>query len=212
MNEQDQSRKAQIACACRFLNLTFNDDKLEQWLHYLALLHKWNQAYNLTGIKSIDKMLPYHLYDSLAVAPFIKPGQTLDIGTGAGIPGVPLAILMPEYTFYLLDRNHKKIRFIKHALRALKLKNVKTFQCSVEHYQPDTSIDNVITRAFASLKTFHHSAYPFITASGQLLAMKAKITAEEIHQLKQATDMQMKIETINVPYLNAKRTLVSLNH
>ena len=107
------------------LNLSLSDDKIEQLLGFIKLIEKWNKAYNLTAIRDREAMVRLHLLDSLAIVPFIEGKRVIDIGTGAGLPGIPLAIYFPEIEFVLLDSNAKKTRFVQQAILELKLKNVK---------------------------------------------------------------------------------------
>ena len=133
------------------LNLSLSDDKIEQLLDFIKLIEKWNKAYNLTAIRDREAMVRLHLLDSLAIVPFIEGRRVIDIGTGAGLPGIPLAIYFPEIEFVLLDSNAKKTRFVQQAILELKLKNVSVCHNRVEDYHPEKSFDIAITRAFAGL-------------------------------------------------------------
>ena len=126
-----------------------NEQQAAQLQQYLQLLQRWNKVYNLTAVRNLADMQPLHIDDSLSVAPFIRGETCLDVGSGAGLPGIPLAIVQPERHFTLLDTNGKKTRFMQQAVLELGLKNVKVVQTRVESWQPDAPFDAIISRAFA---------------------------------------------------------------
>jgi 16S rRNA (guanine527-N7)-methyltransferase len=132
-------------------SLTLSDIQVKLLLDYLRLLQKWNSAYNLTAIREPEKMLHLHLLDSLSIIPFVKGGNVLDVGTGPGLPGIPLAIVYPERNFTLMDSNGKKTRFLFQVKNELGLGNVKEIQSRVEAYQPTKQFDAITSRAFTSL-------------------------------------------------------------
>jgi 16S rRNA (guanine527-N7)-methyltransferase len=134
-----------------FLNLSNDIEKLELLLHFINLIEKWNKAYNLTAIRNKEEMARLHILDSLAICPHLHGNRLIDIGTGAGLPGIPLAIFCPDIEFVLLDSNAKKTRFVQQAILELKLKNVSVLHSRVEDYRPTQGFDTVISRAFASM-------------------------------------------------------------
>ncbi len=131
----DACRKILIA-GLESLRLSVDEDQVERLIGFIKLIEKWNKAYNLTAIRDREEMVRLHLLDSLAVLGFIKGRRVIDIGTGAGLPGIPLAICLPEIEFVLLDSNAKKTRFVQQAVLELKLKNVTVCHSRVEQYHP----------------------------------------------------------------------------
>ena len=187
------------------LKLSTNDDKVAKLLAFIALIEKWNKAYNLTAIRNKAAMIGLHLLDSLAVAPYIQGPRIIDIGTGAGLPGIPLAIYYPELQFTLLDSNAKKTRFVQQAILELGLKNVTVNHTRVEQYEPEQNFDTVITRAFASLPDILKLTSHLLSEQGILLAMKGQTT--DIPELE---DAQTTIIPIHVPDVDAERCLVKI--
>jgi 16S rRNA (guanine527-N7)-methyltransferase len=187
------------------LNLAFDEEKIEQLMCFIKLLEKWNKAYNLTSIRNTEDMVSLHLLDSLAVLPFIEGKYVIDIGTGAGLPGIPLAIYLPGIDFTLLDSNAKKTRFVQQAILELKLNNVTVCHSRVENYLPETSFDTVITRAFASLSDIVKLSSHLVSQSGVILAMKGQLPDEQDINSAKTT-----LIPINVPGIPAKRCLVKM--
>jgi len=149
-------------------------------LTYLGLLHKWNHAYNLTAIRDIDSMVTRHLLDSLAILPWIKAPKLLDVGTGAGLPGIPLAIGLPDVQVVLLDSNGKKVRFLQEVKRVLSLNNVEIVQTRAENYHPAHGFDTVTSRAFSDLKQMVDWTEHLIAPNGIWLAMKGRCPETEL--------------------------------
>jgi 16S rRNA (guanine527-N7)-methyltransferase len=187
------------------LNLSLSDDKIEQLLGFIKLLEKWNKAYNLTAIRGREDMVRLHLLDSLSIASFIEGKRVIDIGTGAGLPGIPLAIYLPEIEFVLLDSNAKKTRFVQQAILELKLKNVSVCHNRVEQYHPEKGFDTAITRAFAGLSDIVEFTAHLLNKDGVLLAMKGQ--APDVPKLKSATTTLI---PVNVPGIDAERCLVRI--
>jgi 16S rRNA (guanine527-N7)-methyltransferase len=187
------------------LNLAFDEEKIEQLMSFIKLLEKWNKAYNLTSIRNTEDMVSLHLLDSLAILPFIEGKYVIDIGTGAGLPGIPLAIYLPGIDFTLLDSNAKKTRFVQQAILELKLNNVTVCHSRVENYLPETSFDTVITRAFASLSDIVKLSAHLVSQSGVILAMKGQLPDEQDINSAKTT-----LIPINVPGIPAKRCLVKM--
>lgn len=192
------------------LDLSLSDDQQRLLLDYVNLLVKWNQAYNLTAIRDPLEMVTRHLLDSLAVLPYLEDGdggETLDVGTGAGIPGIILAVSRPQQAFTLLDSNGKKTRFVRQARRELGLDNVEVVHGRVEQYRKAPS--QIICRAFASLSDMLALMTPIMTDNTRLLAMKAASTEEELATLP--AQWQGHHHTLTVPGLDEPRTLVVVN-
>lgn len=165
------------------LGVVLDDSQLDALLTYLALLAKWNRAYNLTAVRNPAEMLPRHLLDSLSVVPFVSEGPVLDVGSGAGLPGIPLAIVRPELSITLLDSNGKKSRFQFQAVAELGLRNVAVVQARVEEFHPPQPFALITSRAFAELADFVTLTEPLLAEGGHWLAMKAARTADELKQL-----------------------------
>lgn len=165
------------------LDIVLDAGQHEKLLSYLLLLDKWNHAYNLSGIKDIGQMVAYHLLDSVAMVPFITGNTILDVGTGAGLPGIPLAICLPDKKFLLLDANGKKTRFLFQVKTELGLDNVSVFHQRVENFQSPEQIDIVLCRAFSALDKFVGQSAPLVSGTGKLLAMKGQFPAEELAAL-----------------------------
>jgi 16S rRNA (guanine527-N7)-methyltransferase len=194
-----------LVSGLKSLNLSLSDDKIEQLLGFIKLIEKWNKAYNLTAIRDREAMVRLHLLDSLAIVPFIEGSHVIDIGTGAGLPGIPLAIYLPEIEFTLLDSNAKKTRFVQQTIVELKLKNVSVCHNRVEQYHPEKSFDTVITRAFAGLSDIVELTAHLLGKDGVLLAMKGQ--APVIPKLESA---KTTLIPLSVPGIAAERCLVKI--
>jgi len=179
-------------------------------LSYLALLEHWNKAYNLTAIKGPKQMVTRHLLDSLSVAPWIKGSQILDAGTGAGLPGIPLAITIPDLEVTLLDSSGKKIRFLNHVRRELGLHNITTVQERLESYSAETRYDAIISRAFTNLASFARAARRLAAAPSRLLAMKGRFPQSELEDLPGWVRIDS-VEKLEVPGLQEDRHLVIMS-
>lgn len=184
-----------------------NDKLADKCAHFIEQLVKWNKTYNLTAIRSADEMVGRHILDSLAIAPYIVGTDVIDVGSGAGLPGIPLAIFYPEKKFVLLDSSGKKTRFITHATIELGLSNVQIVQSRVEDYR-ERQFDHVVCRAFTALPNLSGKLFHLLKKDGTVLAMKGR----EDTTLKTDSRLQVK-QTIsyNVPLLAAERQLVELS-
>jgi 16S rRNA (guanine527-N7)-methyltransferase len=182
-------------------------EKLELLLQFIALIEKWNRAYNLTAIRDKEEMARLHILDSLAILPHLHGKRLIDIGTGAGLPGIPLAIYRPDMEFVLLDSNAKKTRFVQQAILELKLKNVSVLHSRVEDYQPEQLFDTVVSRAFASMNDILKLTAHLLNKGGLLLAMKGQKPDEELAELT----LPYRIVPIVVPYVDAERCLVCIS-
>lgn len=165
------------------LQLRLTGGQQEQLLTYLAALHKWNRAYNLSGLQDPEQMLTLHVVDSLTVLPFITAGAVADIGTGAGLPGLVLAICRPDLQFFLIDSNGKKVRFLFQTAHALGLSNVQAIQARAEGYAITPQVAIVLSRAFASVRQFVETSQHLLAPDGRLLAMKGQYPAAELAEL-----------------------------
>jgi len=176
-------------------------------LAYLTLLAKWNKAYNLTSVRELSQMVTRHLLDSLSVTPFLYGERILDVGTGPGLPGIPLALANPGLDFTLLDSLGKKTRFIQQVINTLELANVTVIQSRVEDFQPAQGFSTVISRAFSSLQDMVSHSRHCLVRGGRLLAMKGQYPQTELNQLGDEVEI-LSIQRLEVPGLSAERHLV----
>ena len=179
-------------------------------LAYIALLDKWNRTHNLTAIREPHRVVTHHLLDALATLPHLPGAKSLrliDVGSGGGVPGVPLAIVRPQWRITLLDSNRKKTAFLRQAVAELALPNVTVVAMRAEDYTPDARFDVVISRAFADLAQFAAAARHLVRPDGRLLAMKGLYPREELEALPPAFRV-VAVPALNVPGLEADRHLV----
>lgn len=188
------------------INLT--DQQKEQLVGFVRLLDKWNKAYNLTSVRNPDEMLVKHILDSLVVSRHLQGETFIDVGTGPGLPGIPLAIINPDKQFVLLDSLGKRITFIKNALRELGIKNVTPVQSRVEEYT-ESQFDGVLSRAFASLNDMVSWCYHLPAENGKFYALKGVYDEQEIAEIKQPIQL-VEVIKLEVPELVGERHLVVL--
>jgi 16S rRNA (guanine527-N7)-methyltransferase len=196
-----------IEAGCRQLPVAPDEAALDQLAGLIALLARWNRTYNLTAVREPQEMVSRHLLDSLAVAPFLTAGRLLDVGTGAGLPGLPLAILFPRQSFTLLDSNAKKLRFIRQAVAELGLNNVEVVHERMQEYQPARAFDMVISRAVASLEVLYRQASHVLAPGGRMLFMKGTLPENEMDKFAPGREV-LHIERLQVPGLDAERHLI----
>ena len=192
------SEAERLSTAAADIGIDLSDHQTTQLLSYLDLLEKWNNAYNLTAVRSRSEMLSRHLVESLAISPYISGKQVVDVGSGAGLPGIPLAIANPAVQYTLLDSNGKKSRFLLEVKRALMLANVEIETVRVESWLPTKRFDSVVTRAFADLATTLVRVDHVLSDQGMVYAMKTQQAQHEIDSLPDAT-RQVTAQNINVP-------------
>ncbi len=188
------------------LNIEFSEIQIELLLKFLALIEKWNKTYNLTAIRDKSEMARLHIVDSLAILPFLHGQRYLDVGTGAGLPGIPLAIFKPQQTFVLLDSNAKKTRFIQQVILELNLKNIEIQTQRVENYYPPLLFNQILTRAFADTEMMLKLTAHLLADQGEWLAMKSQPSAEELH----SSFAFIKKIDLDIPQLNAHRCLLKI--
>lgn len=176
-------------------------------LAYLDLLSRWNRTYNLTAVRDPLEMVPRHLLDSLAVLPWVGDGRLLDVGAGAGLPGIPLAIARPALEVTLVDSAGKKVRFMRHVKRELGLENIEVVHTRVETLPAGKPFDAVISRAFTSLAGFAASVRELAAPGVRLLAMKGRRPEDEIEALPDWLSLDA-VEELRVPGLHEQRHLV----
>ncbi|EEX35221.1 MULTISPECIES: 16S rRNA (guanine(527)-N(7))-methyltransferase RsmG [Vibrio] len=191
--------------------LEVSDNQRDQLVGYVEMLNKWNKAYNLTSVRDPSDMLVKHILDSIVVSSHLQGQRFIDVGTGPGLPGIPLSIMNPDKEFYLLDSLGKRIRFIKQVLHELKIENVTPIQSRVEEFQPQDKFDGVLSRAFASMVDMVEWCHHLPKAqTGCFMALKGQLPQDEIDQLPDwcsVTD----IKALQVPELEGKRHLVILS-
>ncbi len=191
-------------------SLTITAQQQQQLIDYVELLNKWNKAYNLTSVRAPEQMLVKHIVDSLVVSPHLIGKRFIDVGTGPGLPGIPLAIANPDVHFVLLDSLGKRIRFLTQVKTALGLENITLVQSRVEQYQPDEPLDGVLSRAFASLDDMVKWCSHLIVPGCHFFALKGQYPEEEIAQLPDSVKVSQ-VEKLNVPTLDGERHLVILS-
>ena len=205
----DTSLENRLQRGCAALGLECDAGQRQQLLDYLQLLHKWNAAYNLTAVRDPALMVTRHLLDSLAVAPYLPAGKAIDVGTGAGLPGVPLAILLPQRQFALLDSNGKKTGFLFQVKTALSLDNMQVHHHRVESFQPSGPYDVVLSRAYASLRDMVSSCRHLLGPGGRFLAMKGSLDPGELEQVAASCEV-LAVHALAVPGLDEQRHLLEL--
>ena len=191
------------------LAITVDEHQREQLLGLLALLHKWNRAYNLTAVRDVGDMVSRHVLDSAAVLPYVQGPRLLDVGAGPGLPGIVLAILAPQLDVTLLDSNGKKVRFQRQAVMELGLGNVTPVQARVEQFEA-APFNQVISRAFASLVDFVTLTRQLPSDNGQWLAMKGPGADDELRDLPAGICLHQR-HLLEVPFEAAQRQLLILN-
>jgi len=195
-----------LADGLRALGIDLSSAQQARLLDYVNLLHKWNSAYNLTAVRDPADMVVRHLLDSLSVLPHVQATEIIDVGTGAGIPGIPLALALPDLQVTLLDSNGKKTRFAKQAALELGLDHVKVVQARAEQYRNVSP--QVISRAFASLPDMLEVAGHLLAPGGRMLAMKAVLTDIEMAGVQ--APWQVQRISLTVPGLDERRQLIVL--
>ena len=193
------------------MGVALTEPQHELLLGYLALLIKWNKAYNLTAVRDPDEMVSRHLLDSLSVMPFIENGRWLDVGSGGGMPGIPLAIVLPELAVTLIDSNSKKTAFLRQAAIELRLSNVNVHCGRVEQYHPSLPFSAITSRAFAELTDFVVLSRHLLAADGVWLAMKGVRPEAEIAALPAGVRVRA-VHPLQVPGVEGERHVVILDN
>ena len=196
----------QLAAGRRALRIADSPDLDIKLLCYMQLLRKWNRVYNLTAVHDPQEMVIRHLLDSLAIAHHIV-GRVVDVGTGAGLPGIPLALVLPQLQFVLVDSNAKKTRFVVQAVTELGLDNVEVVCARAEEFKPSQAFDTLVVRAFAPIADVLAISNHLCATQGRILIMKGKHPEQELAAVP-AHYKVMDVHAVRVPGLNAKRHLV----
>lgn len=193
------------------LGLSQDGKTLEQLLHYLELLEKWGRVHNLTGIRDVPSMVTAHLLDSLSVWTHVVGNKLLDVGSGAGLPGLPLAVAMPDITVTLLESRKKKSSFLNHAVASMGLINVDVVCERAEQYRPPWKFDTLVTRAFSTLAVYVEVAGHLCAADGRLVALKGRYPESELADIDQKRFEVAAVHPVSVPGLDASRHIVILS-
>lgn len=191
------------------LGLTLEERQIIALHAYLRLMEKWNRYYGLTAIRNPGEMISKHLLDSLSIWPYLQGHRILDVGSGAGLPGIPLAVVYPHYQFILLDSSAKKTRFLVQASIELGLSNLSVVCDRIQAYRSAYLFDTVVTRAFAKLADFAALAGHLCKPEGYLLAMKGVFPGEELEALPGVFEV-VDVHALSVPNIRAQRHLVRL--
>ena len=192
------------------LDVSYGDEAIAKLVEYLALLQEWNKTHNLTAVDDLDEMLSIHIFDSASIKPYIKGATLLDVGSGAGLPGMVLAILSPALEVTSVESRNKKAQFQMFAANKLKLKNFTVENVRIEDYVPKEKFAMVTARAFSSIENFVEGSKQTIASNGKWLAMKGQVPDEELKVLKK---LNLKFDTfaLKVPELDAQRNLVVIS-
>ncbi len=201
------SQAEQLAQGVAAMGLDLPVDRQEKLLAYVALLYKWNRTYSLTSLREQEKAVSHHLLDSLSILPFVQSGSLLDVGSGGGTPGIPLAIARPDLEVALLDSNSKKTAFLQQAVIELGLSNVSVHCGRVEQYHPAVGFTAITSRAFAELADFVTLTRHLLAPGGVWLAMKGVWPHEEIAHLPGSVRVEA-VHSLPVPGIDGERHLV----
>ena len=193
----------------RELPFPVSDLQQNQLLDYIGLIHKWNKAYNLTSVRNPYDMLTKHIIDSLAVVPYLQGSNFIDVGTGPGLPGIPLAIMLPKANFTLLDSLGKRVRFMKQTAYELEIGNIVPIHSRVEAHLPQNYYDGVISRAFASLKDMLHWCQHLVDSSSTFYALKGQLHNAELLEISKVFTVEV-IHNLSIPGLEGQRHLIEI--
>ena len=196
-----------LETSLKMANIPYTQEMLNQTFAYIKLMLRWNRAYNLTSVKEPEQVITRHIMDSLSLLPELIGENSLDVGSGAGLPGIPLAIFNPDHSFVLIDSNSKKYRFLNQVLFEIGIKNAIVCQMRIEYFTADHRFDNVLSRAFSSASELLKMAGPLCTKNGQLLLMKGVYPSTELSDIPENL-ASFEIKPLKVPFLEAERTLI----
>ncbi|MDG1065346.1 MAG: 16S rRNA (guanine(527)-N(7))-methyltransferase RsmG [Luminiphilus sp.] len=200
----------QLECALVQLELAFSTAQRAKLVAYIELINRWNRAYNLTAVRDPMAMVTRHLLDSLAITSLIPGGTILDVGTGPGLPGIPLAVALPDQSFHLLDGNGKKTRFLFQVKNDLNLTNIDIKETRVENFHVDQGYSCIVSRAFASLSAMVKSCHHLLSPQGRIFAMKSTGVHAELDEISDLAE-RVVLHELEVPGLEETRYLVELS-
>jgi 16S rRNA (guanine527-N7)-methyltransferase len=206
--------KAKLAKLIAKTDLQVSDQQIDKLVAYVEMLNKWNKAYNLTSVRQPEQMLVKHIVDSLVVSPHLSEvsninNKFIDVGTGPGLPGIPLSIVNPDYEFTLLDSLGKRIRFITQAKHELKLDNITPLQSRVEDHQGQYA--GVLSRAFASISDMVNWSHHLVAEDGLFFALKGQLDQQELDELPNFVEVKQ-VHNLVIPELDGERHLVLLKN
>ena len=206
-NEPKASLENRIKRGLDSLDVSYGEEAISKLVEYLNLLQEWNKTHNLTAVDDIEEMLSVHIFDSASIKPYVKGSSLLDVGSGAGLPGMILAILSPALQVTSVESRNKKAQFQMYVANKLNLKNFKVENVRIEDFDPKDKFSMVVARAFSSIETLVQGSKNAIAANGRWLAMKGVVPEEEIKALKK---LNLKSDTyaLKVPELDAQRNLI----
>ncbi len=199
----DSGYNKRIIAGAETLDQALSDAQVQKLVTLLTELQRWNRRINLTAIRDVNEMVTGHVLDSLAVRPQLKGPRVIDIGTGAGFPGLPLAIVESDHHFTLLDSNGKKISFVRHMIGELGLSNAEAVKARAEDYAPGNRFDTVIARALATVPRLVALSSDLVGEDGQLLALKGRHPADELESLRSLPEWDYSVTALSVPGLEA---------
>jgi 16S rRNA (guanine527-N7)-methyltransferase len=191
-------------------NLSISTPAQEKLIHFLELISKWNRIFNLTAITKPRDMVYLHLIDSLIIHPYLQGEYCLDVGSGAGLPGIPLAILYPQKKWALLDKNNKKTRFLTQVVSDLNLANVQIIHKRCEDFHPEQCFDTILSRAFGAISLFVETTTHLLCPGGRLIAMKGKYPHNELHELPTHCQVQT-VKRLGINGAETERHIVILS-
>ena len=200
------SEKKRLLCeGAELMNIPLSDKEIQQLLHYLSLILKWNKIYNLSAIRDPIESVKKHLLDSLSIIHFIQPGLLLDVGSGAGLPGIVIAIMKPETEVFVLDSVGKKCRFMQVVKSELSLENLIVVNSRVESFKPKESFSQIASRAFAEVSKTIQLTKHLLEENGRYLLMKGSNVDEE-----DIDNLNVKVHSMTVPFVSDKRSLLEI--
>jgi len=200
------SEKKRLLCeGAELMNIPLSDKQIQQLLRYLSLIHKWNRIYNLSAIRDPIESVKKHLLDSLSIIHFVQPGLLLDVGSGAGLPGIVIAIMKPETKVFVLDSVGKKCRFMQAVKSELALENLIVVNSRVESFKPNKSFSQITSRAFAEASKTIQLTKHLLEENGRYLLMKGSNIEEE-----DVDNFNMKVHSMTVPFVSDKRSLLEI--
>lgn len=197
----------QLSTGLAAMGLNLGDDQQKQLLAFLGLLNKWNRAYNLTAVRDEGQMVSRQLLDSLSILPWVTTEHLLDVGSGGGLPGIPLAIVLPDRQFTLLDSNGKKTRFLNQCVLELDLDNVEVIHGRAEDCRPDQPFNQISSRAFTALENLVHWCSDLLANDGEFLAMKGQFPDDEVTALPAGWQVESS-HSLDVPGADGERHLL----
>jgi 16S rRNA (guanine527-N7)-methyltransferase len=200
------SEKKRLLCeGAELMNISLSDKQIQQLLRYLSLILKWNRIYNLSAIRDPIESLKKHLLDSLSIIHFVQPGLLLDVGSGAGLPGIVIAIMKPETEVFVLDSVGKKCRFMQAVKSELALENLIIVNSRVESFKPKKSFSQITSRAFAEVSKTIQLTKHLLEENGRYLLMKGNNVDEE-----DVDNFNVKVHSMKVPFVSDKRSLLEI--